>query len=527
MSATARLRALLDRPAALPLLAGVLVAAVAIAAIGPWPVGVFYDDGIYVILAKALATGEGYRYLNIPGHPAATHYPPGYPALLALLWKLAPSFPDNVALFKVANALLLGVAAVGGTWFARARLALPALAGAGAILLALLSIPVLTVTGVLFSEPLFLALLFPSLLAAERLLEDDDAGAVRAVVAGVACGLLALVRTIGLAVAVAAFLVLLVRRRRAAGAFIAAVVVTLLPWQIWSATYGAQVPAVLEGSYGSYVGWLVDTVRIDGSGFVLAVIARNLGELLRPLMVLLSPLDARWLAWPVVILALGVFALGARRMWRLAPVTLGFLLVYMAIVIAWPYAPDRFLWGIWPLFALVLALGVRELPALVARSRPRSLRVAGWTLTAATVLALAGYIRYNVRGYRGRWWQSAQRSATLSARPLTRWVTARTLMTDVIAADDDPLVYLYTGRATIPSAGWLAADYVRPRPPEMIADDTREVLRTFGVRYLLVTTGDAATAPVADRLLHARPPELILVDTLPDGGAVFTPARRR
>ena len=33
--------------------------------------------------------------INMPGAPHATHFPPGYPLLLAALWKLLPSFPDN------------------------------------------------------------------------------------------------------------------------------------------------------------------------------------------------------------------------------------------------------------------------------------------------------------------------------------------------------------------------------------------------------------------------------------------------
>jgi len=77
---------------------GVIVAtiaiAIALAAIPNWPAGVFQDDGIYVVLGKALASGEGYRYLNLPGAPYATHYPPGYPLFLALLWKLSPQFPQ-------------------------------------------------------------------------------------------------------------------------------------------------------------------------------------------------------------------------------------------------------------------------------------------------------------------------------------------------------------------------------------------------------------------------------------------------
>src|SRR6185436_20890315 len=86
------------------------------------PVGVAHDDGMYVILGKALATGQGYRWLHVPGAPPATHFPPGYPAVLALLWWMVPSFPANVILFKVLNACLLAVAAGATAVFAERRL---------------------------------------------------------------------------------------------------------------------------------------------------------------------------------------------------------------------------------------------------------------------------------------------------------------------------------------------------------------------------------------------------------------------
>ena len=134
-----------------PVGVGATVCAVALATMTSWPVGVFYDDGIYLVLGKALATGEGYRYLNLPGHPAATHYPPGYPALLALLWLVAPSFPENVAIFKLANCVLLAVAATGRFLFARRPLALGGGTAAGVVLLACVTVPLMAVTGLLFS----------------------------------------------------------------------------------------------------------------------------------------------------------------------------------------------------------------------------------------------------------------------------------------------------------------------------------------------------------------------------------------
>ncbi|MEJ2226347.1 MAG: hypothetical protein P8X49_14555 [Syntrophobacterales bacterium] len=58
----------------------------------PRVTGVLIDDGIYVTTAKALATGQGYRLINLPGEPLQTKYPPIYPALLALVWNRPPIF---------------------------------------------------------------------------------------------------------------------------------------------------------------------------------------------------------------------------------------------------------------------------------------------------------------------------------------------------------------------------------------------------------------------------------------------------
>ena len=64
-----------------PWIAAAVVLLVALAVIDTLPVGVAQDDGWYLILAKSLATGQGYRWINLPGAPAATHFPPGYPAI--------------------------------------------------------------------------------------------------------------------------------------------------------------------------------------------------------------------------------------------------------------------------------------------------------------------------------------------------------------------------------------------------------------------------------------------------------------
>lgn len=507
-----------------PLIVFGIVLATAAYAIGPYPVGVFYDDGIYLILGKSLATGEGYRFLNIPGHPAAAHYPPGYPALLALLLKLTPAFPANVTILKLVNALLLATSAAGMAYFGRTRLGMPMAVAVLAALAGALAVPVLAMTTVLFSEPLYLALLVPCLLAAERLLDDEEHPAA-GVAAGVMAGLLTMVRSIGLALVVATVVALLLRRRRGvAGMFAASAAMVMLPWQLWMAMYNGSVHGVLEGSYGTYVGWLLEAVRQQGSTFPLRVAARNAAELVRPMWGMFATSMPAPLA-AAVLVPLGVVGwMGLRRLRRHAPVTDLYLVIYLAIVLLWPYVPDRFLWGVWSLVWVVLALGALELAA----HRPQTLALRGGRvlLAVACVVAVGSYSLYHVRGYRGRWWEGAQRSAADRATPLARWVTERTLLTDVVATDSDPLIYLYTGRKTVPAVNWSAAEYVAPQQSADMIVKTRTLIEAYDVRFMLVLDPTGRLAYASDKLRHARPPVLRLVDTLSGGGLVYVRTRR-
>ena len=58
--------------------------------------GLHHDDGLYLATAKSLAEGRGYRIDSLPGRPYQTKYPPVTSLLLAVLWRCAPRFPDNL-----------------------------------------------------------------------------------------------------------------------------------------------------------------------------------------------------------------------------------------------------------------------------------------------------------------------------------------------------------------------------------------------------------------------------------------------
>ena len=480
-----------------------MVLLTAILTVTPWPVGGFQDDAIYTILAKSLATGHGYRLLNLPGEPNATHYPPGYPLVLAALWRLWPSFPDNIVLFKFANTAFLSSAALGAYAFTRRRLAwsVPEAAVLGAA--GTMSIVVLLITGVVLSEPLFMAMLFPVLLLAESAV--DSPTPARTLGAGVAIGALALVRTIGVAVLPAAFLILLWRRRlRDAVRMLLGALLLLLPWQWWVTVHASEVPPVLSGKFGAYLPWLIAGFRDGGIPFFREVVASNMGSLGAMFGFAFMPVVTEWPRTIAIALVVAFAVTGIVMLVRSAPVTSLFLLTYLSIAIGWPFEPARFLLAVWPLILLVIALPVRR----IWRWHPtetqwRAVRVA--CLTGAAGLMI-GFGTYNARGFRAQWWASVQRNAGERAKPIVEWAARNTQPGDVLATEDDLIIYLYSGRQAIPTSTFLARERVRPLTDEEDVAAVRAILASFRPRFFV--TASKQGIRTATFLTKTDPPEL-------------------
>ena len=488
----------------------VMAALVAWWASVPYVVGVWHDDGVYALLGRAIAAGHGFTYTQLPGVPAATHYPPLYPLLLAVVWRLAPSFPDNISAFLALNAMLVGVAALGAFQFARVRLGWRDEAAAAFALASSCVTPVLALSGAVLSEPLFLAALWPVLLAADRAADTSDARDV--LVAGAAMGALMLVRTHAVALLVAFVLVAMTRRQpRSAVRAIVAAAVVVLPWQLWTALATPRVPAPLAGAYGSYLGWFVDGLRQGGMPFVLATIRLNVMELwllLQDRVVPANSAPARTLATAIllVLVLAGGWAL-ARR----AAVTSWFLALYLAIVVVWPYTPWRFLWAVWPLVLLVAAVGAWRF-WIAARSR-----VWRATVLACIALPVFGMARTESSSFATRSWSTPALRAGAQIAPLIAWVGRNTRPTDVVLSEGEQVVSLFTGRRAAPTAPFTALEYVTPRSLSASTEDLRDMLALVPARFVL------PLAPVqlqAARALAASGPTLREIAPLP-GGAVF------
>jgi hypothetical protein len=469
----------------LPLALPGLVMLVAFLTVTPWPVGAFQDDAIYTVLAKALANGDGYRMINLPGAPHATHYPPGYPFFLSLLWRLSPSFPDNIVLFKFANAIWLSLAALGAWAFARTRLgweSLPAAAGAAA---GTLTILVLLVTGVVLSEPMFMALLFPALLLSEK---AASSGSVRlAVAAGLACGALALVRTLGAVIIPAAVVVMFARRNYRGGlAMIVAAALCLAPWQLWLNAWQHEIPPVLMGKYGSYGPWMAPAFREQGLAFVRDVAVVNLQSLFEVLSYAFMPVRALLPRAVAFVGVCGLVAVGLGLLVRHSLVTALFLVAYGAVVIIWPFEPTRFVLAVWPLLMLS---GLAGIVAIWRWRAPNTLtRGLRYVAIGLAVSVAVGFATYNARGYRGQWWASIQRDTGSRAKPIVEWVAARTAPSDVLMTDDDLLVYLYTGRQGTPTSSFLPTERVRPPTDEDNVAAVRTMIDTYEPRYYITTS---------------------------------------
>lgn len=481
----------------------VLVLIVAIVTITPWPVGAFQDDAIYTVLAKSLATGQGFRMINLPGAPNATHYPPGYPLVLAALWKLWPQFPQNVTLFKFANAFFLSAAAVGTYRFVRTRFAAPIAASVAAALAGTLSIVILLITGVVLSEPLFMALLLPTLIVSER--AADDGKPSTAFLAGLLIGLLSMVRTLGVFVLPAAGFVLLLRGRwRSILALGLGAAPLLVPWQLWVGAHQGEIAHPLVGKYGSYGAWLAEGYRAGGFPFAREVVLKNLMELDRTFAYLFMPVAARLPRLACAFALLALIAIGTRRYWRGAPVTLVFLAGYMLVVMLWPFEPSRFVLAIWPLWFPLLAAGVVACWRLAV---PNAALVPWRSFVAAAAVALvAGFGWYNARGYASRWWVTIQQNTGERARPTIEWVARYTQPEDVLSTEDDILVYLYTERRAVPTSTFTALERVHPLTDAEDLAYVRAIFDAYDPRYYLV--GSPQGARTAAALTRTTPPVL-------------------
>lgn len=231
--------------------------------------GLFVDDAWYVLLAKALSQGDGFLLISSASTPIPPNVPPGFPAILAVCFRVAPDFPANVPLLKsVSVASMFAVGPIAYRYLTRYR-GLPWPTALG-IVVATLITPglVFLATSTVMAECVFTAGQMATLLVVERSVREagEDAGLRATVLAAALAAATLLVRSTGIALVAAAALYLLMSgRRRRAMVFGLVTIICIAPWTIYARVHAPTVAQRTEHG-GSIAYAYSDAMRMRVAG---------------------------------------------------------------------------------------------------------------------------------------------------------------------------------------------------------------------------------------------------------------------
>ncbi len=475
----------------------------------PQVCGAYHDDALYVITAKALAQGLGYKLINLPQAPLQTKYPILYPGLLALVWKLWPNFPDNLWLMKGLT-VLGGAATMGLTYLFLLRFNyFPRGVALSAALLCATCPFFLYFASNTLSEIPFALLTVAAMWAMEAQIRAPAWSRNRQFWSGVLLALPFLCRIIGASLVLAGVVVLYYWRRPLRWVILGAAVV-VLPWLLWMlAGLGAWNRDPVSGYYTDYLGWWSST----GPGLLGKAILGNLPNIIWSLAILsLEGLDqlltaAQLSAWPLLALLIGLIPLiVVIRQLTKGQILPYYLMFYWAIVFLWPWPPIRFIIPILPLVLGYLCFGLWAL----ARNLPRPALFRRLALVVVSVLVLTNLFLL----YRGHAvsQQTGYPFVNLPAHPaswsehekLFHWLRSHTEPQDILASWEGPMVYLYTGRRAIRPCRITPAPLMGYGDEGLSFGTVAELRRTldaYRVRYLVKIPVYAFDEKEIDRLI--------------------------
>lgn len=478
-------------------------------------IGLQADDAWYVLLARALAEGRGYELINAPTPGLMPLYPPGFPLLLSLVFRIAPDFPSNVPLLKSLSILsALGAGAVACWYFTHLRGAPWHFALALSTAATVAPLLVFLSTGMLMSEPVYLLVQMMAIALVERGAQHQDA--VRTpLIAGLIAGFAMLVRTAGIGVIIGGLIYLLLkRRRRAALTFVLGAAALVAPWAIY-----AQINAPTPAQQCEHNGYIVRSYaeqfwhRSAGSPHLGSVGVRDLPERVWQNAVRMTTRDAGELSAArlyyfledagagAAALSLALSALiiiGYIASWRRGPTMAEvFIAPTLAIILLWPWDTLRFLVVLLPFGLFYLLTGAGILYGFLMRRREWAPNWRGLTVAAGVIVALNLYANfiYIVRGLGSA---PDERPALVRAfeenEEMLLWMREGLPEDAVVAATNPGLVFLYTGRRAIynedPAGNW-------------------ETWNRLGVRYLALLSPTRIPDPIAEErkysiIYHSR-----------------------
>lgn len=403
------------------------------------PVGAFNDDAIYVILGRALASGEGYRSLYLVGAPVQEKLPPLWPAILAVCWTIGGTLAHVKTLALGFNLLCCGIAAGLLWWVGRARLGISAGLMAAALVVGFLLDPSVQYFSLLLSEPLFV-LLWATIV---WLLVREPAASP--VVMGALLAFAALTRTQGILL-IPAVLLAMALDGGGRRALIITALVALVPVAAWHAgiafVKSDQVLAV-QPNEQSYLGFMLSGSLAEIVGREIRYVATSARRYAATIAGLMSGVTA------LAILGAAVVTGGAAAggfMLRTRSRALVYSVIAMtAVVVAWPVFMDRFLIVLLPFVAVLAAAAIQSLTDRIPHRRAQLACASAGVIAAALLLLRQSNIREHPSDSLitpSRWLPGNAAFVV----DLSRWTLTNTRPTDRLAVSSAPGVFIYTGR---------------------------------------------------------------------------------
>ncbi len=453
--------------------------------------GVYHDDAIYVITAKALAQGEGYRLIDLPNTPLQTKYPILYPALLSLIWKIWPSFPENLLAMQGLS-LLAGAATVALAYlylvrfgYASRRVAL--VSG----LFCATSAFFLYFSTLTLSETPYALISILALWAIERQTRLPHEKSSSQIALGLLLALPFLTRVIGLVLVPAGLLTLYLSGRRIRWVSLGAAFI-VLPWILWMLVGAKWAQNQVNAYYTNYVSWWSSFGLLSLTKLFLVNLIYMTASFATIGLSLFDKMVQRF-GIPIFILCIyiGLITLiGIIRRSKAQQILPYYLLGYLCVVVVWPWPPQRF---IIPILPFLLTFLFREFWQSVQKYRFLSNRK---LLIKISLIVLLGFnltLVYQA-GKTGRamgypYPSSLEEPISWSSyEAIFHWIKNHTQPDDIIASGLDTMVYLYTGRRAFRPfvMNPMALFYFQDTPPSTM-ENLINVLRGYQPKYLIQT----------------------------------------
>ena len=457
--------------------------------------GLFHDDAWYMLLGKALATGQGFTLINSPSAGILPSYPPAFPALLSLIFRIQPNFPGNLWLLKLPSIISLCLSGI-LVYYYLVRVHKVSWQLAFAISLATMLAPALVflATSTLMSEVFFMFLQTATLVLAERSLRamNKKMGWLMLILAAGFGSIAFLTRSIAVGLVAAIIVYYLLKKRFAfALAFSLLVCLPIGPWLYYKKRH-APTPAQVFEQKGyimqdyatqfwqraagdedsgteTYRGLPIRILRN-----LWEVLGRDVGGFLAPVLYRTPPesgmesfgmTGSMGMATDSMIIssilsAFCVIGLGIVLRQRLTLSELAFLIT-LPIVLTWSWPPFRFLTPFTPFILLYFAAGIngvwRWISSLLGLAKTESnvhrygsfLAPVRIMLLCVILLSVYDHANYILGKFHLMGEPPVLRAIMNDDLELMNWMRANLEPSAIVATENPGLVYLHTGLKTV------------------------------------------------------------------------------